>query len=359
MTRYAIGDLQCSFDKFIAVLENHKLLDGSKRLREEVELLSIGDYFDYHDKESDDLKKTHSNGIRILEWLAGHESSQVTIILGNHDSARVQELISFSDEGFAEARSLALDWKNSQDPKTLETFFQRYPELPNPDIALRDFSSYGQAQRELVISLLLNKRLRLGHAESIQGQPVLVNHAGVTHRELKILGLEHEREPATIAKALDKMLYARVERVAAAWSRGERPALDLAPLHVSGVTKEEGGGLLYHRPTNPEFYTDRWAFSQSRPRRYDPACLPRGLAQVVGHTTHKKCCQEFGDWIPDGAKNANACALRSMRVGSGTPDYRLQLPSSIMLGENEALMIMIDAAINDAKVEEYPLLQLD
>ena len=35
------------------------------------------------------------------------------------------------------------------------------------------------------------------------------------------------------------------------WERGAATPLSLEPLHLAGIAGEEGGGLLYHRPTNP------------------------------------------------------------------------------------------------------------
>ena len=63
------------------------------------------------------------------------------------------------------------------------------------------------------------------------------------------------------------------------WGRGAPTPLSLEPMHAAGIPGEEGGGLLYHRPSNPERRgADRsWELAVARPRRFDPRTLPPGL----------------------------------------------------------------------------------
>lgn len=320
--------------------------------------MTVGDYFDYHDKETDSVEVTRKNGFEILSWLASHDPEQVTILLGNHDISRVQELIEMSDERFREARAMAFALDKPDSVWTIEDFFEAFPEIPNPTIVLRDFSSYGEIQRDLLKRLLLEGRVKLGAFGLWRGRGVLINHAGLTMRELSILGDEGLRDPGRISALLNERLEDAVERVRGAWERGEPEALDLAPLHVSGVAREEGGGLLYHRPSNPDFFADSWANNKIRPRRYQPKNLPQGLLQVVGHTQHHKCLKELGDWIVKEAQERELFDLRTLRVSRGSEvRYERGLPKS--LGVDEAALLMLDGAINDCPVERYPLLELD
>jgi hypothetical protein len=353
---FAMGDLQCEFNKLLSVLKANHCLDKTEKLAADVRLITVGDYFDYHDKESNDVQRTQRNGCQILEWLSKHSSEQVTILLGNHDICRVAELINYSEERYAKARQLAIEVSLEECPKKRQRFREQFPELPSPGIAERDFSSYGVKQRELIIQLLLEERVQLACVASFNGHPVLLNHAGVTERELEILQLSGETNPEIIAEALNTTLRKAVQKVSKAWQRGERPALDLSPLHVAGTTDQEGGGLLYHRPCNPEAYKSSWAFDSHRPRRYHPQALPRGLIQVCGHTTHKKCLKELGDWIHPSARSQVLWQLRTLTVDNDQVSYRAGTPKDF--NDTEAIMIMIDAAINDVSPKQYPLLKL-
>lgn len=358
MPTFAMGDLQCSFSQFLEVLESRSLLTGDTRLKPGVRLVTVGDYFDYHDKLTDSVAVTCKDGFNILNWLASHDSSQITILLGNHDIARVQELVSMSNERFKAARDLALTLNSSQSAMSDEDFFAKYPEIPNPLIVERDFSSYGEVQRDLLIQLLLDQRVQLASAENWRGQAILLNHAGVSIRELTILGCSESRDANEIAALLNSALEDGVNRVREAWLAREFVPLDLEPLHVSGISRQEGGGLLYHRPSNPDFYTDAWAYDKVRPRRYLPKNLPKGLIQGVGHTNHKKCRKELGDWVVGEAKERDCFDLRTLSVTAANEvSYRRGLPNEVpSLG---ATLLMLDGAINDCAPESYPLLELD
>ncbi|MDF1664185.1 MAG: metallophosphoesterase [Planctomycetota bacterium] len=358
MATYAIGDLQCSFSHFLAVLEARGLLTRDRRLHADVKLVTVGDYFDYHDKVNDSVADTCKNGFEILNWLASHDSTQVTILLGNHDIARVQELISMSDERFKSARDMAFALDSPGSSISVNDFFAEYPEIPNPLIVQRDFSSYGELQRNLLIQLLLDKRVQLATAAEWCGRPILLNHAGVTNRELSILGVPELRDPVEIARLLNKALEDGVDRVREAWRVGDLRPLDLAPLHVSGIASHEGGGLLYHRPSNPDFYTDSWAYDKLRPRRYLPKSLPKGIIQGVGHTNHKKCRKELGDWVEGAAKERDCFDLRTLIV---TEDDRVSYRRGLQEGlpEGGAVLVMLDGAMNDCVPGDYPLLHLD
>lgn len=297
MQSFAIGDPQTTMERFLAVLGRASLLTDASRLRPGISVLSMGDHFDFAPPAHWSWSQVSSAGEAILSWLASHPSEQVTILLGNHDVCRVMELYRMSDAEFVQARS------DGASDLPVEDFLARYPDLPSKGVAARDFSAFRVAQRELVQDLLLKGRVQLAAVvETTSGAHALATHAGVTQRELSLLGLSAERDPFVLAAALNGFLISRVDSVRSAWMSGERVPLDLSPLHLMGVSGAEGGGLLYHRPQTKDM--SRWATAGAR--RYHPQSLPRGLLQVCGHTHHKKC----RDLLP-----AEAGALSVSTVG--------------------------------------------
>lgn len=105
MRTFVVGDPQAPFAAVMAVLDHHGLLDGD-RLRGDVRLVAIGDYFDY---DLDDPVGAGLEGLRVLRWLVSHDEEQVVLLAGNHDLARVMELAQIDDATFARARALGRD----------------------------------------------------------------------------------------------------------------------------------------------------------------------------------------------------------------------------------------------------------
>jgi hypothetical protein len=135
-------------------------------LRSDVQLISIGDHFDPPHRPGSDPVTASKAGVLILRWLAEHPQDQVTILLGNHDSARVMELIDLSDEAFREAAHLAeeilaLEDKDQIRRRTESEFHARFARIPAPGLAARDLWTYSEDQRELVVQLLLGGRFEL------------------------------------------------------------------------------------------------------------------------------------------------------------------------------------------------------
>jgi hypothetical protein len=269
---FVMGDPQAPFAKVLDVLTNHGLLRG-ERLAPDVVLVSIGDHFDYDASDPG----AGAEGLRTLRWLASHDAEQVVLVLGNHDTARVQELATLTQDG------------------------------PPPGVLARDYASFSIEQRALVMQLLLAGRFHLALTATLtDGRPSLITHAGVTAREVAMLGVPPT--PAALAAALQAHLLAAVDRVRDTWQRGELMPLSLAPLHIAGNAADEGGGLLYHRPSQV-------VPPGPRPRRFDPHTLPPGLTQVVGHSGHAKCLQELGDWATPAAQARAHGGIRTLRVG--------------------------------------------
>ncbi len=322
MRALAIGDPQTTHRRFLATLRAHHGLSDADRLLPEVRLLSIGDHFDFKPPAEWSPRDVGQEGIAILQWLADHPPEQVCILMGNHDACRVMELHRISDEDFAAARRLG----------DAPEFHARFPDIPTPDIARRDFSSFSTAQRAIVQKLLLSGRMVLAAAgRSSSGRPVLLTHAGVTIRELALLGIPDERRPEAIAEALNGLLAERLERVRADWLAGRAAPLDLSPVHIAGTTGSEGGGLLYHRPRSSPSEWER----QSA-RRFHPAALPDRLLQVCGHTQHRKM-PELLDAVPDIPEGA----LRSLWYDGG-----IRYESGLI--ERDSALWMVDSGLHHA-----------
>lgn len=238
-------------------------------------------------------------------------------------------------------------------------FAERYPDIPTPGLADRDFAGFSVRQRELVQRLLLAGRLSLATTARLEdGTELLVTHAGVTVRELDGLGVPADAPARRIAEALEALLARAVDRCRDAWSVGEAAPLDLAPVGVSGTTGQEGGGLLYHRPANPDrpdIRDRRWEWDAARPRRFDPRRLPRGLVQVAGHTPHPRLRREFVGWLGDGADADLPGTLRTLVVDGDSVRYH---PGMIPPPPGAAVLYLVDGEAHRAAPEAYRVLEV-
>jgi Calcineurin-like phosphoesterase len=344
-----MGDPQAPFAKMIEVLAHHGALDGD-RLADDVVLVSIGDHFDY---DFHDWHTAGQEGLRYLRWLVSHDDAQIRLLLGNHDISRVMELVAISDARFAAARAFA---QSLVGPMARAEFAAAFPELPTPGLAGRDYASFTVEQRTLVMELLLAGRFQLALVGTLlDGRDVLLTHAGVTNRELAMLGVP--ASPRPIAQALQARLAAAVDDVRADWTRGITTPLSLEPVHVAGAPGEEGGGLLYHRPTNPDRRdADRsWELAPDRPRRFDPRTLPIGLVQVAGHSGHNKCLSELGAWSTDAARGRPYGGIRTLRFAGQTVTYDLGVTAP---AADAADLILIDGELRRVAPADYALLPL-
>lgn len=365
----ALGDPQASAQRVFEVLDHHRLLDDDGQLRDEVQLISIGDHFDYGTRAQGTTAEAQVDGRRVLTWLAAHPPEQVVILAGNHDMARVMELAGATDARFAAGAELAGEVlaRKSHDPAghaaRLAAYTAAFPELPTPGVVHRDFSAYTEGQRELVGGLLLAGRLRLAATAALGDRRLLLTHAGVTARELGLLGLDGARSAEVIADALERHLDAAVEVVRPSWTAGDWVPLSLAPLHVPGAIGRdgglaEGGGLLYHRPADPDRPgADRsWEQEQVRPRRYHPRSLPAGVRQVAGHTGHPKCVADLVRWRDPDLIEVPA-GLRTLWVRSD--QVRYELGAHAPDGDDDAVLYLIDPsmyrAASAASVEVFEL----
>lgn len=352
-----MGDPQAPFAKLMEVLTHHAAIDDRGRLAGDVVLVSIGDHFDY---DVHHWREAGQDGLRFLRWLASHDAAQVKLLLGNHDASRVMELAKVSDERFAQAREFARVLEG--DPARELRFCAAFPELPGPGLVARDYASFSVEQRALVMELLLAGRFQLALAGQLPGgRRALLTHAGVTQRELDLLGLPgppgSPADPEAIAAALEAHLRRAIDRVRGDWQRGIATPLSLEPIHVAGVPGQEGGGLLYHRPTNPERpdLDESWRLACLRRRRFDPRTLPIGLVQVAGHTGHNKCLEELGAWSTDAARSREHGGIRTLRRAGQTVTYDLGIAEP---APQVADLILIDGELRRVPATEFGLLEL-
>jgi hypothetical protein len=331
--RVAVGDPQAPLEHFLAILDGKGLLGDDGWISPRVHLVSMGDHFDWGGAK--EWRKAADDGFALLSWLAAHPKAQVTLLLGNHDSARVGELARFDDARFGNARdagaALYTGKKRDRADPAEQAFLQTFSELPSSELAARDFAAFEVRQRDLVTRLLRDGRFRL--AAHVSGN-VLLTHAGVSTRELKLLGL---LDPD--ARAVAERLNAFLDEKVAAWREGP---IDLTPLHMHGDSSGEGGGMLYHRASlRPDD-------ASARRRRFPPSELPRSLTQVIGHVRDKKTRELLG--LTAGGDRPGT--LRSLTVTDHGVDY-------VHGVEKTAQMIFVDGGMKECPARDYQLLDLD
>ena len=320
----AMGDPQAPLATMLAVLDRHGLLDDAGKLRDDVQLVSMGDHFDWG--HASERKKATDDGYALLAWLSGHSAEQVIILAGNHDLARVCELSPFADDSAFEvawAMAAAAYRGGKPDPEATRAFLERYPHVPDAECLARDFSCYSVEQKTLVTQLLRANRLKLAHAHA----GVLLNHAGVTDADFALIG-PVPGDAAQAAASLNGFLASRVAR----WTGGP---LDLTPLHQAGSL--EGGvarGVLFHRPAVPN---GDWQFRGPPRRRFDPRELPAAFPQAVGHIRDKKCRELLGAWADQDAPADGF--IRSLRIDGEKLSYARGTPS-------DARMYFLDCGMN-------------
>ena len=343
--RVAVGDPQAPLRRFFEVLERHGLLGDDGRLAADVEFVSIGDHFDFG--SSAERFDAARDGLAILSWLASHPPDQVRLIAGNHDLGRVGELAEFDDASFSVAHERALLAYRAGDPdRELEReFCNAHPSFATAEFAARDLSAFSVAQRDLVWALLRARRLRLAHAADDR---LLFCHAGVTRDHLESINAPQRGGAVAVANALNTALDAAV----AAHVQG---GLVVASLHRPGhMARGEGGGMLYHRPANPDAPSNRGHdLSDPLGRRFDPRRLPLGLTQVIGHVSDAKCRELLGAWARGEPQPGE---LRQLTTDGARVDYRGGAAGAAGTPET-ATLIFIDGLMNRTPVEHYAIFE--
>lgn len=343
--RVAVGDPQASLGKFLGVLEQHRLLGADGLLEPDVELVSIGDHFDYG--SSAERVGAAQDGLAILSWLASHPPDQVRLIAGNHDLGRVGELADLDDAAFnlAHERAVAAYRGGDPDRELQRAFCDAHPCFATAEVAARDFAAFCAAQRDLVWALLRARRLRLAHAGDDR---LLFCHAGATRDHLAAIDAPEHGDAVEIADALNAALDAAVASHASG-------GLSVSALHRPGnAAIGEGGGMLYHRPANPDAPANRGHdLHDPLGRRFDPRRLPRGLRQVIGHISDTKCRELLGAWACGESRPGE---LRHLTTDGARVSYRAGLPDAPANAET-AELIFIDGLMNRTPVEQYALFE--
>ncbi len=318
------------------MLDQHGVLGDDGRVAPDVQLISIGDHFDWGGAV--DAGRAADEGLALLSWLASHDEDSVVLIAGNHDLGRVGELASFDDETFATVRREAIEVYAGGKPDhdaELE-FLARWPALPTAELAARDFAGFRAQQRVLVTHLLRQGRLRLAYAASDR---LLFLHAGVTTPQLEQLAIDPRGTAHTIASALDAALAAAVD----AWP-GPPERLVVAGVHLPGdAASGEGDGMLYHR-----------AGREPKARRYDPRTLPRGLVQAIGHVRDKKSRELLGAEWTDALAPLDG-ALRHLTTDGTAVRYARGLPPSI--DPSLATLVFLDGGMAHTDPTRYEVLE--
>lgn len=347
--RFAIGDPQAPIDRFFEILDRHDLLGDDGWLAADAYLISIGDHFDFGG--FDDREEAAESGLQLLGWLAAHPTEQIEIIAGNHDLGRVGELVGFDDESFAVVAERARQAYRDGDPDpALEAeLLDRWPALPSAELAARDFCAFTVGQHNLVKRLLRSGRLRIAVPVAVD---VIACHAGVTTAELAALGFDGSPADATAVAAAINTAF---DQAVAQWNGRGRLSSEI--IHTPGdAAAGEGGGMLYHRPANPDVTGQPETYRGANRRRYDPRTLPIGLTQIVGHISDAKCRKLFGPWAEGETAPGQ---LRHLETDGDAVSYRPGLPETLTGAGAAARLIFIDGQMNKVDVADYELLELD
>ena len=355
--RLAIGDPQAPLATFLEILDRNDLLADDGRLHPEVQLVTLGDHFDWGPAE--DRARSAASAFALLAWLAAHPPDQVLLLAGNHDLARVGELAAFDDATFAEAHAEATALRRvpMRDPGRAARrgrFLARHAALPSVGVAARDWAQFEARQRALVAALLRAGRFRAAWAAA---PDLLLVHGAVTPADLGPLGLDGSRlhEAGPIAAAIGEAFT----RAVGAMEDGA--PLDLAPLYVIGsAARGESRGIFVQRPADPDL-GEPSLFAGPPRRRFDPRDLAGGLAQVTGHIRDAKCRELMPAWSdPAPAQDGPLRHLwtngRAVRYARGLPGEAARAGQAA--GE-AALLYFADGGMNHAAPARYELFDLD
>jgi hypothetical protein len=349
--RIAMGDPQAPFDKVLAILDGQGLLGDEGLLRPDVELVSVGDHFDWGPREV--RSQAREDGLRLLAWLAAHPPDQVTILVGNHDLARVGELHHFDEAFFAraqdEADALYFDNLSPGQHDALRgqeaSFRDRYA-LPSAEVLARDFAAWSVEQRDLVAAMLRRGRFVAARAPS---PTLLLTHAGVTQDDLDAVGVPRGASALDAAHALNEALA----RAVAGWDGTS--AFAIPGVHRPGNSIEEGRGIFFHRPSNPEGREHLRAelFAGPPRRRFDPRRIPK-FSQAVGHVGDSKCRELLEAWCE--GPPVRAGQIRQLETDGRDVRY---VAGVFTPAEGSGVVVFLDGGMARAPTDAYELWDLE
>lgn len=283
-----LGDPQASLACLFAHLDAQQVLTEDGWLRPDVGLICVGDYFDFAAEDSDDAGY---QGAQFLAWLAAHDSAQTTLLMGNHDVERVMSFADCTSERYRESQAACRKMLLLQTPEARRAFREDWVAAHSdhpPMVAAHDYRSFVPAQSDMMRRLLLQGRMTLATtAMDASGRTILITHAGVTRRELDLMGAS--ANPLDCALRLNRFLAEAVDRVRSAWTALRHQPLDLSPLYHGWEHHRPNGGLLIHRPDGRSgtlTHEQTLGLDAPRaPRSVPPAeFLIPDIHQVVGHT---------------------------------------------------------------------------
>ncbi len=339
-----MGDPQADLGRVLAILAHQDVLGDDGWLRPDVQLVSVGDHFDWGKPSERDAAA--ASALALVAWLAAHPADQAVMLLGNHDLGRVGELAGFTEATFAAAQAEAdrAYVGGDTDEAAERAFLARWPNVPTAELVARDFGNFREAQRTWVEYLLRARRFRVAHAA---GPGLLVLHAGGTHEDLDVTGLPAARRAD--AGAVADALNAAMDTAVAAWTDGP---LAVPGLHQPGdALKGEGVGIFYQRPSlKPE---DAERVRTTPRRRFDPRRLPAGLTQVVGHTRDKRSRELLG--FPTAETRDGV--VRHLVTDGTRVHYAHGAPPPVKPGE--AVLVFTDGGMRECPPEDFELFDLD
>jgi hypothetical protein len=357
--RIAIGDAQAPIETFLEILDRHDLLSDDGTLHPDVQLVSLGDHFDWGRPE--ETERAAQSGFRLLAWLASHPADQAVLLASNHDLARVGELARFDDAGFAAARAEALairaiPFGTPGRKERRQALLDAHPEVPSIGVLARDWASFEARQRELVAALLRAERYQAAWAAA---DDVVVVHAAITPDDLDAVGAP---EPAPgDARAVASAVQEAFERAVDAWD-GEEP-FSPTPLYRSGSLADgEARGIFVQRPADPDAEANEADLFDGPPRRrFDPRWLLPGVTLVTGHIRDNKCRELMPEWCDD--DDARDGPLRHLWADRTNVRYERGLPDAATRDAaargDRAVIVFVDGGMNHTQPAAYELLDLD
>ena len=242
-----LGDPQAPIACLFAHLDAQQLLTDDGWLKPDIGLICVGDYFDFAAEDSEDAGY---QGVQFLAWLAAHDPAQTTLLMGNHDVERVMSFAGCTSDRYRESQAACREMLLLRTPEARRAFRVAWVEAHTghpPTVAAHDYRSFVPAQSDMVRRLLLQGRMTLATtAMDASGRTFLVTHAGVTRRELGLVGAS--ANPFDCSQRLNRFLADAVDRVRSSWAALGHQPLDLSPLYHGWESHRPNGGLLIHRP---------------------------------------------------------------------------------------------------------------
>lgn len=355
-----LGDPQASLACLFTHLDAQQVLTEDGWLRPDVGLICVGDYFDFAAEDSDDAGY---QGAQFLAWLAAHDSAQTTLLMGNHDVERVMSFAGCTSERYRESQAACRKMLLLQTPEARRAFREDWVAAHSdhpPMVAAHDYRSFVPAQSDMMRRLLLQGRMTLATtAMDASGRTILITHAGVTRRELDLVGAS--ANPLDCALRLNRFLADAVDRVRSAWTALRHQPLDLSPLYHGWEHHRPNGGLLIHRPDGRSgtlTHEQTLGLDAPRaPRSVPPAeFLIPDLHQVVGHTV---ACQRLVRWLePRVSASAQAAPIgRLLCLVSEGPQHTLVLPTETQNAASSVVFADVGLAVCEVGTADFFRLQ--